>query len=279
MRETEEEKVLPGDRARYRRNGGSYYSTTYQIKPRYSTLNARYTESEEEANKCIAEEIRMYELAIKGESGPALKQIAENIGKACIVEKCTRSAAGVTVEDLIVKETPSFTLTYNLDVDLSGLWELTCPIENDEADRRIKNDWRVEPIWKEGTRFALNRNDSGYEDLLAILEEEGVEVSQEKKDKLRRAAGYLVTRADGRWRHHNKKLADLPEDFGLSLRSVRISSMSAAYDLVSPDEHCVRKVLAYLVDKRHAVPAYRVATLLEQQQHGEGPFRAEDEDA
>lgn len=278
MREMEIEKVLPGDRAKEREHAGHHYPTAYQLKPRYSDLKAQYTEWEESVSKCIEEESRMYELALSGERGPALKQIAEKMGKACIVEKCTRSAAGVTVKDMMDESIPTFTLPYNIDVDLSGLWELTCAIENPDADRRIKNDWRVEPIWKEGTRFVLERNDSGYEDFLEILQDAGADVSQEKKDKLRRSAGYLVRRADLRWRHHNKKLDELPDGFDLSLKNVTITSMAAVYDLVSPDELCVREVLAYLVDKRFATQPHRVATLLEQHQHGEGPFRVEDED-
>lgn len=261
-------------RAKERWGPGRTGRPHYRLKPRFSGYQSVNLESEEDAQKFIAEEKAMYKRACDEKLGPGMSEVGRLLGLRGVCEKITLCAHGWLVEDLIETEVRYMQPAFG--TELCGLWELIRDFENPDADRRVKDNWLSLPIWKKGMRFVLRRNDIALDGLISMAKEAGANLDEQHMIE---QAGYLVRSARGRWRHHEGRLDRFPHEFGMCLRPVPIKSAREAIDLVGPDDYSLKEVLIHLVDDQHYTTPWKFATLLEQSYHGEGPFEQDNPDA
>lgn len=267
----EEKKNEPRVKERY--GPGGLHRSTYQLKPRYSNYNAVALTDKAQVRKFIDAEVAGHGRALELDEGNSLRKVAETLGLRGVAENIITTAAGFLVKDLVDEDHTYLRPAYNSD--LSGLWELSKDFENPEADRRKKDDWRFAPIWRKGDRFILRRNETGIEEIAEMMREAGKDVDMEA---LRMNAGYLITNARSKFRTTREMRLDrLPEEFARALRPVRIMDHQDALDLVNPEGWIIKEVMLHLAEYK-GVPPWKLATLLEQSYHGEGPFERKEDD-
>lgn len=219
--------------------------------------------------------------ALEGELGEDMGFIAKEKGLTGLVTEVQQTAAGWIYTDMDSRES---WLRLTPDEDLSGLWELRRDVANDDNDGRVKNDWRKQNLWGEGTRFLLNYNLMSLDMRIHNLGEERGVSDLEEKDltpdevvDLRKKSGYLISIVGD---SYNEARLDKMSDFFIqSLKPVPIDTAQAAIEVSRVGDYQIRKVLEYLVDVKGKFTPWHLATLLEQSDYHEGPFAKKEDDA
>lgn len=265
-------------RAKQRFGEGRHGQVAYHLSPRYSTWNPTTT-GPEGVERFMESERRGHVQALEGELGEDMGFIAKEKGLTGLVTEVQQTAAGW----IYTNDNGSW-LRLDPDEDLSGLWELRRDVVNDNSDGRVKNDWRMQGLWKEGTRFLLSRNVWSFDARIHGLgEERGVadlkekDLTPEEAAGLWKESGYLITMVgDG---YTENRLNKMPDYFVQSLKPVPINTAQAAIEVSGAGEYHIRKVLEYLVDSGKAgIAPWHLATLLERSDYREGPFARKDKD-
>lgn len=265
-------------RAKQRFGEGRHGQVAYHLSPRYSTWNPTTT-GPEGVERFMESERRGHVQALEGELGEDMGFIAKEKGLTGLVTEVQQTAAGW----LYTSDGGSW-LRLDPDEDLCGLWELRRDVSNDNSDGRIRNDWRMQGLWKEGTRFLLSRNVWSFDARISNLGEERGVVDLKEKDltpeeaaELWKESGYLITMVgDGYTESRLNKMSDY---FVQSLKPVPINTAQAAIEVSGTGEYHIRKVLEYLVDNGKAgIAPWHLATLLERSDYREGPFAKKNKD-
>lgn len=264
----------------------------FHFKPRYSNYNPFNSGSERNIEEAVAEEKGNFTAALAGDYGPEMMRHANKYGLRGIAEAIEITPAGFIVRDLLdpVDAPKEFFVTP--DRDASGLWELQSNWENPSGDGRVKDDWRLEPVWEKGTRFVLRRNQhamdmnvEALEDALVALNEPGSNATEEGKEEQARKikaklanknwllhqSGFEIRKAGARG-YTFIPMRKMPEGFDRDLRRVPILDAQDAFDLIDFAPSNLRQILAYLVDGESSMVAWRLANLLEQASEGLGYF-------
>jgi len=268
--------------------GGWDGGSAYHFKPRYSSYRPFETEDSSRCDSAVSAEKTARGRMLDGLLGQEAKERALREGLGGIFERIDLHPDGLTVVDLLNRDEPPF-LRPVPGRDMSGLWELTDDFENEDADRRTKNDWRLEPIWKKGTRFVLARNEMGYriiadqkKTIISVLEEEeddkhlekieALKAELEDEDTIWADAGYVIHKCDAQhqWEKPLSNIAQCKR-FKSLLKPVPIMKTQDAFDYARTQEYHIRDVLEYLV-KDGKLQAWQLANLLHQASEGLGYF-------